>query len=311
MALTRKFTDVPAEIKKVYEHSARSNPFLALIGSMNGLAAATSFEFTSSQDYQITGADVSISEDASTAAPVATNIDRTPFTNVCQILQYAIDVSYARESDTAGQINMAGEGASMSPLDFQIDGKMKQMNKDWNWAAINGTKVKAANGATAFKMGGFYNIIETEGTNLFANGAVPRALTKALIEDSLATALDNGVDLEYPAFLINAKMKQKINELYGNAIESVTEGGVNILVVHTVAGSIRFVLDSATSATKLAIVDLSMAQPVVLSVSGQSVILEPLEKVGATDKFQIYSQVSVDYGSAKGHVLITDIDLAL
>ena len=311
MALTRKFTDVPAEIKKVYEHGARSNPFLALIGSLNGLASASSWEFTSSQDFQLTGGDVSISEDGSITAPTASNIDRTPFTNVAQILQYSVDVSYARESDVAGLVNLGEEGVSQSPLDFQIDGQLKQMNKDWNWAAINGTKVVAANGATAFKMGGLYNLVATEGTNLFANGGTPRALTKALIEDSLATALDNGMDMENGAFLVKSTMKQKINELYGNAIESITEAGVNLVVVHTVAGMIRFVMDSAASATQLAIVDLSMAQPVVLPAKGGVMVMEPLAKVGAADRFQVYSQVSVDFGSAKGHIVISDINIAL
>jgi hypothetical protein len=311
MALTRKFTDVPAEIKKVYEHGAKSNPFLALIGSLNGLASATSFEFTSSQDYQISGGDVSISEDGSITAPTADNIDRVPFTNVAQILQYSIDVSYARESDTAGQINLAGEGSSQSPLDFQVDGKMKQLNKDWNWASINGTKVVAANGATAFKMGGIYNLVATEGTNLFDNSGTPRALTKELIEDSLATAVDGGTDFENPAFLITAKMKQKINVLYGNAIESITEAGVNLVVVHTVAGIIRFVVDSAASATQLAIIDLSFAQPVVLPVKGSVMVIEPLGKAGAAERFQLYTQVSVDFGSAKAHAVISDINLAL
>jgi hypothetical protein len=119
------------------------------------------------------------------------------------------------------------------------------------------------------------------------------------------------MDMENGAFLLKSTMKQKINELYGNAVESITEAGVNLLVVHTVAGMIRFVMDSAASATQLAIVDLSLAQPVVLPAKGGVMVIEPLGKVGAADRFQVYSQVSVDYGSAKGHVVISDIDLAL
>ena len=61
----------------------------------------------------------------------------------------------------------------------------------------------------------------------------------------------------------------------------------------------------------MAIVDLSMAQPVVLPAKGGVMVMEPLAKVGAADRFQVYSQVSVDFGSAKGHIVISDIDIAL
>ena len=310
MAVTTKFLDVPAEINKIYEHGSKSNPFLGIIGARNGLAAARAWEFTSSQDFQVTGGDVSITENASVSGAAPTTVARNKETNVAQILQYGVEVSYARESDVAGLANVGGEG-SMSPLDFQVDAKMKQSNKDWNWAAINGTKVVAADSNTAFKMGGLYNVVETEGTNFFANGAVPRALTKDLIEDSAVAAMDAGAGFEDPAFLITASMKQKINALYGNAIESITEGGVNLTVVHSVVGTIRFIVDNACSATKLAIVDLAFAQPVVLPVKGQVLMIEPLGKSGASESYQVYLQPSVDYTSGLAHVVIADINLAL
>ena len=40
-------------------------------------------------------------------------------------------------------------------------------------------------------------------------------------------------------------------------------------------------------------------------------VSEGLGKVGAADRFQVYSQVSVDFGSAKGHIVISDINIAL
>lgn len=308
MAATRKFTDLPAHIAKVFELGSKNTGFVARAGELNGVAKANAWEFTMSQVSDLgLGADVSISEDASATAPAPTSQGRSVETNVNQILQYSAEVSYARESDTAGLTNLGEEG-SQSPVDFQIDAKLKKMAKDWDWAAINGTKVVATDGATAFKMDGIVNLVTADATNLFANAGTPRALSKAIVDGAVASMFDNGTELDSPVFLVSASKKVELTNLYGTPQRSITEGGIAIDKIYTDFGIFEIIVDTHMASDKIAIVDMSVVKPVLLPRPGSSdIIVEALGKAGASTKVMVYGQVSVDFKSARAHGLIDDL----
>lgn len=85
-------------------------PLSSIIG---GRAKTTNHvEFVTGQEYTTGGgAQPSISETASLTAPEATVITRTQKTNVTQIFQEAVGISYAKQSNmgTLSGLNVAGQ----------------------------------------------------------------------------------------------------------------------------------------------------------------------------------------------------------
>jgi hypothetical protein len=56
----------------------------------------------------------------------------------------------------------------------------------------------------------------------------------------------------------------------------------------------------------LGIVDLSSCYPVFTEVPGKGVLfVEPLAKTGATEKFQLYGEIGLEYGPETFHGLLT------
>ena len=96
----------------LYTKSITGTPFLNIIGAPR---YTNSVEFPINQEYSLgTPTQPAISEKDSLTAPEAVNVTRSQATNVTQIFQYRVAVSYARESNM-GQlsgVNIAGQQAN-------------------------------------------------------------------------------------------------------------------------------------------------------------------------------------------------------
>ena len=90
---------------------------------------------------------------------------------------------------------------------------------------------------------------------------------------------------------------------------SITVGGVAIDTFYTDLGIFGVIVDQHMPSTAIALVNTALLKPVILPVpgKGQDVVVEPLTKSGASDAYQIYGQVSMDLGSARGHLVIDDL----
>lgn len=296
------FNDLPPFIKNVFSLNTQNQSFLTMVGQKNGVAKAGATEFQMSQVANLgLGADLSISETDSLTSPSATQSTRVAEQNVAQILQYQPALSYSRLSDVAGLSNL-NETESQSPEDFQVSQFLKKMENDWDWASINGTQVVSTDSGTAYKMGGLIPLITAGSNTTSAGGAT---LDKATIDAQLAAMLNNGTVLEDPVFLVNPVKKIELDALYGTAIRSVNEGGVNVEVINTIAGVFKVMLDSNVPTSVVLLIDASKVRPVILPTKGTNdIMVEPLAKTGASDRVQIYAQVSVDIASADAHGII-------
>lgn len=121
--------------------------------------------------------------------------------------------------------------------------------------------------------------ISEQGTaTLFVPSGQKRALTKAYRDASDGTALLQGTR---------------------------NVGGVSVEQIITEFGTLGIVIDRALPADAIAVVSVEQLQPVFLNVLGKGVLFEEeLAKTGATDKTQIYGEISLKYGNEASHGVI-------
>ena len=120
-------------------------PLSSIIG---GRAKTTNHvEFVTGQEFTSGGgAQPAISESASLTAPDATVVTRSQKTNVTQIFQESVGISYGKMSNmgTLSGINVANQQANpINELDFQVAAKMMKVNADIEYTFINGVYNKA------------------------------------------------------------------------------------------------------------------------------------------------------------------------
>lgn len=285
-------------------------PLSSIIG---GRAKTTNHvEFVTGQEYTTGGgAQPSISETASLTAPEATVITRTQKTNVTQIFQEAVGISYAKQSNmgTLSGLNVAGQQANpINELDFQVAAKMQKVNRDIEFTFIQGTYNKATSDATVNKTRG---LVEAITTNVTAMSSKPLGLWD--IADMVkkiygANAPTDGLCLWCDAvtlFQVNADAVQNGLTVVPAAREI---NGIALSSVVTPIGVVYLYLGECLPAATALLLNLNVIAPVYQPVPGKgNFFLEPLAKVGAGEKYQLFGQIGLDHGPEWYHGKFTGI----
>ena len=139
-------------------------PLSSIIGSK--AKTTNHVEFVTGQEYTAGGAgsQPAISENASLTAPDATVVKREQKTNVTQIFQESVGISYGKQSNmgTLSGINVAQQqGNPVSELDFQVAAKIQKVNRDIEYTFINGVYNKATTDDEVNKTRGLVNAISS------------------------------------------------------------------------------------------------------------------------------------------------------
>lgn len=288
-------------------------PLSTLIG---GKAKNTnSVEFVVGQSYQTGGgSQPAISEDASLTAPDASVVTRSQQSNVTQIFQESVGISYAKQSNmgTLSGVNIANQKANpMNELDFQVAAKMQKIARDIEYTFINGVYNKATADNEVNKTRGLVAAINT---NTKAMNGKPLGLwdiadmMKSVYESNAPTS---GLCLWCDAitmFQINADAAQNgltvvpaSREINGIALSSVV----------TPLGVVYLYLGEFLPAGTALLLNLDVIAPVNQPTPGKgNFFLEELAKVGAGTKYQIFGQLGLDYGPEWYHGKITGISTA-
>ncbi len=113
-------------------------PLSSIIGSK--AKTTNHVEFVTGQEYTSNGngEQPAISESASLTAPEGSVVTRSQKTNVTQIFQESVGVSYGKQSNmgTLSGINVAEQQANpMTELDFQVAAKIQKVNRDIEYKA--------------------------------------------------------------------------------------------------------------------------------------------------------------------------------
>ena len=298
--------DLPNFVGELFNITPNDTPFLSAIGGMTGGKSVTSKQFTWQTVDNATAAQTVVAEGADATFAERS---RSEVTNVTQIMQYGVHVSYTKQAATG---NLSGESILgnqpvQDELAFQLDMAMKRAARDIEFSFLQGTYVADTDVSTARKTRGMLAAISTN-----ERGAAGGALAQGDVDNVLKQMADSGAPFEQPVMFANAFQKQKLSSIFSSALSLAPRdrniGGVNITTIETDFGEIGIVFNRHVPADDIIIADLAYCKPVFLDIPGKGhFFAEPLAQTGSAYKFQIYGEVGLEYGPEQFHGKITSL----
>jgi hypothetical protein len=305
--------NLPNYSGELFTASPTQTPLLSMIGGLTGGMMSQNDEFATGVLYEFpTPEQPEISETASETAPSSTALVRAQETNVTQIFQETVAVTYAKMANSGklSGINSANQDANPpSELDWQITQRLIKIARDVEYTFINGVYQKATSANVANKTRGLVELCSTGTTVAAANAELSTALLKELYK----AMADGGAAFDNMVLFCNSTQKQKITELYEKQVGYNTPatrnvGGMNITEIETDFFRMGVVYDSFVPADTILIADVAHIAPVFQEVPDKGVLfLEDLSKTGAAEKKQIYGQIGLAHGPAFLHGTITGL----
>jgi len=293
-------------------------PFLSMIGGLSGGKQTDNFEFATGVVYDHPEAkQPDISESASAKAPEASMVARAQETNVVQIHQEVIDLTYAKQSNSGRLSGLNTAGASANPNDekaWQIQQKLVKIARDVEYSFLNGTYQKATDGSMANKTRGMLELCTSDSGTSIAAGDVK--LTKDMLNQLYREMADNGAAFNNMVMLCGAYQKQAISEIYANQLganlpATRNVGGFNITEIETDFFKMGVCWDPFMPKDGILVADIAHIAPVFQPVPGKGNFFEEeLAKEGASDRIQIYGQVGLAHAPAFLHGAITGLATA-
>jgi hypothetical protein len=309
--------NLPNYAGDLFTASPTQTPFLSMIGGLTGGKQTDNFEFQTGVVYDLPdAAQPDISETASVTAPAASHIAREQKTNVTQIHQEVIDLTYAKQSNSGRLSGLNTAGQTANPNDekaFQIQQKLVKIARDIEYSFLNGTYQKTEDGSTSNKTRGMLELCTSDaGTSIDAKGA---ALSKDLFDQLFREMADNGASFGNMVLFCNSYIKQAITNLYADFFKAqmqMTENiaGMNIVQIESDFCKVGITFDPFIEKHSILVADVSQVAPVFQPVPGKGNFFEePLAKQGASDRIQIYGQVGLAHAPAFLHGAITGLEV--
>lgn len=287
-----------------------ATPFSTLIGGKS--RTTNSWLFPTSLEYEIGGGNSqpAISESDSLTAPNPSFVTREQNINACQIFQEALAISYGKQS-SMGQLsglNIAGQAANpQNELDFQVGATMKRIAKDVEYTFLNGVFQDGKFDDQAYKTGGIVNAIQSIVSDV-DDTPLGYWIVASLIEElSHEAPTDNLVLMARGINIMQLNADASANGM--TVIPAARNvNGINIDTLITPFGTIGLLTNNFLPEGTAVIVNPAICAPVYMDVPGKgNFFLESLAKTGAADKYQIYGQLGLDYGSEWYHGKITGL----
>lgn len=304
--------NLPNYAGELFTADSSQTPLLSMTGGLTGGRQTASSEFPTAVLFDYPQASQpSISEEASVSAPQSELILREQETNVVQIHQEVINLTYMKMSNSG---SMSGLNSSvLSSVEdekaFQIQHKLVKIARDVEHSFINGTFQKATSASQANKTRGLIELTKS-GTTIDAGGA---ALSKSLLDALYIQMAESGAYFDNMVMFLPAVQKQAVTDIYAsqfNASMSTREtiGGVAITQIETDFFRTGVVWDRFMPKDAVLIADVAHIAPVFQAVPEKGVIFEEeLAKTGAADMIQIYAQIGLAHGPAFLHGSITNL----
>ncbi len=301
--------------------SAIDYPFLSRVA---GRKIAQNDEYAMSAQYALeTFAQPAITEAGSVTAPTAIAYDRENEVNAIQIYQKAVNVTYARQS-AANRLRYAEVGTSgyaysndprdnpvLDELAFQANAAKEQAYGDYEVSCLSGAYQKATSASVANKTRGIITAC-TSNTVDASSGQ----LEKSMINELLREMATNGSKFRRIVIFANAYQKQMLSDIYSFVPTDRRVGGSNIQLIETDFCQAEVVFNRNMPAGTILFADMASVYLVTQPVPGKAympdglMFMEMLAKTGASEKWQLYGQLGLDYGSQRLHGTITSLATA-
>jgi len=304
---------LPNYAGELFSADATQTPLLSMTGGLTGGRQTDNFEFPTAVLYDYPAADQpEISEQASATAPEAAHALREQETNVVQIHQEVIDLSYVALSNLhrMSGLNTAGqEPAYEDERLFQLQHKLIKVARDVEHSFINGSYQKATSANEANRTRGLMELTRDH-VQLDAGGA---PLTVNLLRQLYREMANAGAYFNNMVMFLSAHQKQMLTEVYASQMglrlpESRNVGGVNITQVETDFFNMGVVWNRFVPADTVLIADVAHIAPVFQVVPGKGVLFtEELAKTGASEKLQLFGQIGLAHGAGFLHASISGL----
>jgi len=287
----------------------------------NGWTPTVQRRFPLSVDYELpTPTQPSVLEGA--VAPAATTYTPDQDENVVQLFHETVKVTYLAGSevgrmDPNGVLSIGSQDAfHYSGVDqTQLAMQLRKIARNYNYSALNGAYANPANPlADAVRMRGIIPAIATNAVD--AAGA---ALGKALIHRLYREMIENsGVQPETGLLLLAHPVQlDALNEAYETQFRQGQDrmvGGLMTREVYTPFGVLRLpnvgAYDLDVPTDTLVLINPEPIRGRYLPVKGETMLVEPLAKVGSSEDWQVYGQLGIDYGAEWLHGKITGLSTA-
>ena len=285
-------------------------PFSSMIGGKTKYTDHV--EFAVGQEYTTDGGtQPAISEAASLTAPEASVKKRKQTTNVTQIFQESVGISYAKMSNmgTLSGLNVTGQKANPADeLAFQVDAKMKKIARDIEYTYLNGVYAKADSDTKANKTRGILPAITSNIVD-----AAGKPLTVWMLADALKVIYGSNAPTNGLVVWLDAISMFQLNadaQMNGNTIVPASRevNGISLSKVLTPLGEVNLYLGEFLPAGTAGIFNFDVIYPVEQMTPGKgNFYLDALGKTGAGEKYYIFGQTGLDHGPEWYHGKITGI----
>ena len=287
-------------------------PFSTMIGAHRKTTNHT--EFVTGQEYETAeGSQPEISEAESLTAPDASVVKREQKTNVTQIFQESVGISYGKMSNmgTLSGINVAGQQANpISEEDFQVAAKMAKIGQDIEYTFLNGVYQKSTGDNVPNKSRGLLTAIESNIVD--ADG---KMLSFMLLCEAMKCIDDSNGDTTNLVVGLDSTGRLQLNaDAAANGLTIVSAGrninGIAVDQVLTPLGTVYLKTLKYLPTGTVALFDPSIMAPVEQIVPKKgNFFLEELAKVGAGTKKQIFGQIGLDHGPEWYSAKITNLSM--
>lgn len=183
------------------------------------------------------------------------------------------------------------------------------LEEEWVYYVINANAgdfqlARSASGA-AITFGGAAGTADFYSTQELSEGMVLDLCEEAYANGGLMTS-------ETRTLMCNTQLKRALTYLFVSQKnyqeQTRTVGGVSVSTIQTDFGDLNVMLNRHMPSGALLVVSLEECSPVFLEIPDKGFLfVEPLSKSGASDKYQIYGEVGLEYGNERKHAKLAAV----
>jgi hypothetical protein len=306
--------NLPNYVGELFAASPEDTPLLSAIGGLTGGVSTNSTPIFTWQGYDLRDADATRQKTEGAVAGDGEERTRYAASNVLEIHQEVVDVSYTKQAATGliqpvSGYSVQGANPVVDELAWQLDQQFKQIARDVEATFISGTYNLPTDNTAARRTRG---LLEAITTNVATSTHTAAQLTADEILDLFEKVWENGgiQESETRTVIVGAKMKRALTRIfvtdakYEESTRNV--GGVDLQTFETDFGRANIMLDRFVPAETMIVASLEDLSPEFLNIPGKGhFFAEPLAKTGASDRVQIYGEIGLNYGNEKKHGKLT------
>lgn len=313
--------DCPNYVGQLFQITPSDTPLLSAIGGLTGGRPADAVLFQwSTYDLRASQANRAQVEGESASNITADSRVRGNVYNVVEIHQEKVGVTYTKQAATGqfastgsahtGAVGLSGSNAVMDELAFQTEQALKSIAIDVELSFISGSFANPSTNNAPRKTRG---ILEATQTNVV--DAAGADLSEDMVLDLMQSIWTAGgiMESETATLVCNAYQKRQLTNIFitqkNYREQSRNIAGVRVTTIETDFGTVNIMLNRHFPTDQVAILSLDELAPRFLPIPGKGFLFrEQLAKTGATDEYQIYGEIGLEYGLEQHHGKIVNLD---